>query len=524
VRLGFGEQATIEAQVTDTDGVPVPDTAISFALIGRAQDASLGTLSAASDEDGMASTTIQAGQKAAAFSVRVSAPGAYDQQVDVAISNAGFGNLEVRADYFGLRTVNERIVAIKAGASCKDLGDRMGDAMMRFGPDQDVVRFLALPAGITYAVLGMAEGSDSTVVAQGCTDGLVVVADGSVRANVPFSDEPISVAGELVLSAELRADDAAVSVISTARNAVNAVVLNDASGRPARLNAEARFLLDSLDAVLRSDDYAQRPGVLALADELSQARLANGGSGSLEGQLQAQLSAADQGALPAIDDLAEAAAPLLERIGLDAQLNVRAKGVALALSIRTTRLSALGAEGGEPPVVLDLPLDAEPTAASALLAAEHDQLMLEPSEIKVAFGALGAQVLRRVFTAAAPGHGADLRERMGCDTLGQWLGNATLQHAPACDGDCVFAACDRAVARLLGSAETALLGLDTLRPTITLEGPFQLGDDDGDLKAERMSSDALDGRWSSPTAESTLGDALSGAAMVSAIPTDLQTR
>src|SRR4029079_1301344 len=114
---------------------------------------------------------IRAGKKATAFSVRVSAPGAYDQQVDVAISDAGFGNLEVRADYFGLRTVNERVVAIKAGASCKDLGDGTGDAMMRFGPDQAVVRFLALPAGISYAVLGMAEGSDSTVVAQGCTDG-----------------------------------------------------------------------------------------------------------------------------------------------------------------------------------------------------------------------------------------------------------------------------------------------------------------------------------------------------------------
>ena len=517
VRLGFGETATIEAQLTDLDGAPVADSAISFALLGRPQDASLGTLSASTDENGVASTTVQSGMKVAAFTVRVSAPGAYDQQVDVAISDAGFGNLAVRADYFGVRTVIERVVSIKAGATCKELANGAGDATMRLGPDQDVVQFLALPAGISYAVLGTAEGADSTVVANGCTEGVVVVPDGSVTVAVTFSDEPINVGGELALQAELLTDDAAVSLINTARSAATAAVVNDESGRPVRLNAEARFLLDSLDAVLRSDDYKQRAGVLALADALSQARLANVGTGSLDGQLQAQLSGAEQGALLAIDDLSALAVPMLDRIGLDAHLSIHAKGVHLSLGIRTMRLSALGVDAGVPPVVLDLPLDSEPLAATAVLAAEQDQLMLEPSEIKVAFGALSAQVLRRVFSVEVPGEGASLRERMGCDSLDAWLQAAPLLDPAACDHDCVVAACERAVARLLGSAETALLGLDTLRPNVTLEGPFQLGDDDGDLQAERMSSDSLAGRWRSPSAESTIGDAITGTAVVSAI-------
>jgi hypothetical protein len=71
---------------------------------------------------------------------------------------------------------------------------------------------------------------------------------------------------------------------------------------------------------------------------------------------------------------------------------------------------------------------------------------------------------------------------------------------------------------LLGSAETALLGLDEVRPTITLSGPFELGDDDGDLRAERMSSDALIGSWNAPTAEQPIGDALTGSATVTTSP------
>jgi len=517
VRLEFLASAKIEARLTDLDDRPISGAPVGFALLGRPQDASLGGISALTDADGVATTTIMTGEKAAAFNVRVSAPGAYEQLVDVAISNVGFGTLVVSAHYGGPRKVAERTVVARRGidATCDALAkDGIGDAMLRLANGQVEVQFLALPAG-TYAVLGYARGEDGTVVAQGCIEGVLVRADASTQVAIAFSDEPISVDGELALHADLITDEVARTLLATARNAAIAAVVNDVSGRPDPEAAQARFLLDSLDGVLRSDDYAQRPAMLVLAEDLARARLANGATGP-EPRLQARLDEPGQGPLAAVVVLDAHAAVLLGQMALDAELTVEPQADSLELGLRTTRLSATGVARGEPAVVLDLPMDAQPLAATAVLAAEADRLMLEPSELKVTFGALAVQVLRRVATTDVLGHGAELRTALGCERLAEWL--AVEPGTSACDDGCLQATCDRAVARLLGAAETALLGLDEVRPTITLAGPFELGDDDGDLQAERMSSDALTGNWRSPNAEQPTGDALTGSATVTAAP------
>jgi hypothetical protein len=521
VRLEFEATSVIEARLTDLNDEPIAGAPVGFALIGRPQDASLATISAYSDEDGVARTTIVAGAKAAAFNVRVSAPGAYEQLVDVAISNAGFGTIAVRAVYDGPRKFSERAVIAQgsdatADATCEDLaGVGVGDAMLRLTAGQVEVQFLALPAGIEYAVLGYARGEDGTVVAQGCVDDVLVRADMTTQVSIEFRDEPISVGGDLVLHADLITDEAARTLLTTARSAALAAVVNDVNGLPDREAAEARFLLDSLDGVLRSEDYAQRPAMRVLAEDLAEARLANGATGP-DARLQAQLVESAVGPLAAIAELDAHALTLLGRMGLDAALSVDARDEGLELQLRTTRLSATGVEKGEPPVVLDLPVDDEPLAASAVLAVDADELTLEPSELNVAFGALALQVLRRVVSTEVLGHGAELRATLGCDSLREWL--TAEPGASACDDGCLQATCERAVARLLGSAETALLGLDEVRPTITLSGPFELGDDDGDLRAERMSSDALVGSWNAPTSEQPIGDALTGSATVTTSP------
>jgi hypothetical protein len=516
VRLDFGMSAMIEARLTDRDDQPIPGATVGFALLGRPQDASLGVISAQTDENGVASTTIISGEKIAAFNVRVSSPGAYEQLVDVAISDAGFGTLVVRAEYRGPRSVAERTVVTRAKATCDVLDDDgVGDAMLRLADGQDEVQFLALPAGVDYAVLGYARGEDGTVVAQGCLEGVRVLADASTQVVIAFSDEPINVGGELVLHADLITDQVTTTLLTTARNAAIAAVVNDANGRPNPETAEARFLLDSLDGVLRSDDYAQRPAMLVLADDLAAARLANGVSGPDSG-LQADIAGYQLGPLTGIALLDAHAVELLGRVGLDAELSVASQDDSLVLGLRTTRLSATGVARGEPPVVLDLPLDSEPLAATAVLAMEADQLMLEPSELNVAFGALALQVLRRIASTEVVGHGAELRTALGCDRFAQWFRAEPVPGASACDDGCLQATCERAVARLLSAAETALLGLDVVRPTITLSGPFELGDDDGDLRAERMSSDALTGSWNAPNSEVPVGDALTGSATVMA--------
>ena len=61
--------------------------------IGRSQDAGLARAEAITDADGIAENELTAGAMAASFDVRISAPGAYEKLVSVAVSNAGFGTL-----------------------------------------------------------------------------------------------------------------------------------------------------------------------------------------------------------------------------------------------------------------------------------------------------------------------------------------------------------------------------------------------------------------------------------------------
>lgn len=517
VRLGFKESAVIEARLTDGEGNPVAGSSVSFGLLGRPQDASLERIITATDDDGLASTTLMTGAKPAAFSVRVSAPGAYDQLVDVAVSNAGFGTLAVRARYYGARAANERTVVTKAGGECDKLTeDGVGDAMMRLAMGQDEVQFLALPANLDYAVLGYAFGADGTVVAQGCLEGVRVRADSATNVVIQYRDQPINVGGELALHAELRSEDVATTLLATALNASTAAVVNDGSGRPAPDLAEARFLLDSLDGVLRSDAYKDRPSMRTLADDLREARLLQSGAQRPDAALADLLEARREGALYVVDALGKYGSVVLARLGLDATLKIDGSVDPLELGVRTTRLTALGVKRGQPPVVLDLPLDAEPVLATAVLASEADQLLLEPSEIDVAFGALALQVLRRVASTEVLGEGAELRAALGCKTLQDWLLTQAAPGPSTCDQDCIDAMCERAMARLLGAAETALLGLDVVRPTVTLWGPFELDDDDGDLRAEQMNSEELSGKWTAPSSELPDGDRVRGTATATA--------
>ena len=517
VRLGFKQSAVIEALLTDGEGNPVVGSSVSFGLLGRPQDASLERIITVTDEDGLASTTLITGAKPAAFSVRVSAPGAYDQLVDVAVSNAGFGTLAVRARYYGPRAANERTVVTKAGGECDKLTeDGVGDAMMRLAKGQDEVQFLALPANLDYAVLGYAFGADGTVVAQGCLEGVRVRADGATNVVIQYRDQPINVGGELALHAELRSKGVATTLLATALNASTAAVVNDASGRPAPDLAEARFLLDSLDGVLRSDAYKDRPSMRSLADDLREARLLQSGAQRPDVALGDLLEARREGALYVVDAFGKHSSVVLARLGLDATLKIDGSVDPLELGVRTTRLTALGVKRGQPPVVLDLPLDAEPVLATAVLASEADQLLLEPSEIDVAFGALALQVMRRVASTEVLGEGAELRAALGCKTLQDWLLTRAAPGPSMCDQECIDAMCERAMARLLGAAETALLGLDVVRPTVTLSGPFELDDEDGDLRAEQMNSEALSGAWTAPSSELPNGDLVCGTATATA--------
>jgi len=113
------------------------------------------------------------------------------------------------------------------------------------------------------------------------------------------------------------------------------------------------------------------------------------------------------------------------------------------------------------------------------------------------------------------GFGKELRALAGCTTIEEWLREQTFVDASACDEDCVARVCADAMSRLLEVSRAALTAQDEQRPRATLMGELALTDDDGDLLAEQMEAERIDGQWA-PAPDASLGDTLRGTAIAHA--------
>jgi hypothetical protein len=516
LRLGFNEKASLSARLSNADGSPVAGGRVSFALMGRSQDSSLAVLDAVTDDAGVAESTLLAGQLVATFRVRISADGALDSFVDVAVSNAGFGTLAVTAAYAGQRAVVQRVVFAQAGMSCKQAERMPGDPTATLASTGDVARFLALPAEVSYAVTALAEAMDGTVLATGCVDGVTVRASAEVTTRVDFKDEPLILSGQFELKAELDSSAPAAVLSGKLRSATEMLVQSDAQGQPAPIDAEGRFLLDSLDGTLRRDPYVQQTDLVALADALSKARMAPASAGSLEHSLQALLAVNSEGPLSAITRIVDLTTKSLATMNVFAELTLNRKDAAHPATWRALRIEALPMTSGASPPAIDLSALQDMTDTKARFVADKDTLELSAVRFRGQLGALATQVLTKVLSPDAGGHGEEIRALVGCATLDEWLQKQSFTDKAACDTSCVKAACERALVRLTGTAQTAWAALDDERPTLTLQGAFELSDDDGDLIPDQMSGDAFLGQWDPAPANST-GDAVSGPASATAV-------
>jgi hypothetical protein len=511
LHVGFGERPMVQALLTDSSGAPVPDTLVSFALMGRAQDSSLASLDVSTDADGVATNTLIAGRMPSTFRLRVSAPGALDVFADVAVSNAGFGTLSVNVAYHGNRAVAQRVVFAQASTTCA-LAERMvGDPTVTLNDKNDSARFLALPAALPYAVSVMAESSDETVLAKGCVDGVIVDADTESTVDLSYTDEPLQPAGQFTLIAQLDSSAPAAVLVASLRDAAQTLVQSDVK-KPLP-DAEGVFLLDSLDGTLRSDSYAKLPGVTTLADALSAARTARGTAGMLEHSLQAALVANAQGPLAAVSRIVELSQKSLGMMRLTAALSLSSGKRPLAW--QSMRIESLPTVDGAAPPSVDLTPWQDMTQVTASFQAKQDTLELTSLHQRAQFGSLAAQVLTKVVSADTMGQGGEIRALMGCSSLGDWLARQNLAQKAACDAACVQATCDRAVARITGAGQAALLTFDDTRGTLTLQGSFKLADLDGDLVPDQLSAAGFAGQWDAAAAGQA--DALSGPASATAV-------
>ena len=507
LRLMPGEEAQLRLRYETADGEAIGGEHVSFALVGRAQDTSLSNLDVVSDSDGVAENQVMAGEQVAIFQIRVSANGARELYVDVAVSDAGFGTLLVNAEYQGNRKVSQRTVVARANMECDGEPEQPGDPMVTL-TDSEPAMFLALPAETAYAVIAVALGPDLVKLASGCVDGVVVRADDEINVQVSFVDEPLSTVGDYVLRAELDTQAPATSLLEVFSAAAETRINTDSSGEIVEATAEARLLLDALERTLSSDEYGSMAGFADAAESLNTERLAPTSTPTLDQSLQAALNALDQGPFQAVLEMARLGELSIASTTLHADLQLDRANGHLPITWVSTRLEAMPIVAGTPPLVVEL--TADDTTAEAVFLADQDIVKLVQVRFRVPFGSLASQVLRRaVSEPEAGGRGDELREILGCGTFGQWLSQQALMQ-DACDADCVLSTCNRAINSILSAAEAQLLLLDDSRPTMTLSGELRLTDEDGDLVVETLVADALMGSWDGIGADP--GDPLTGVA------------
>lgn len=513
-RLVAGAEIGIRVRLLGRDGRPIAHAPVAFALIGRAQDASLAELTVTTDAEGMAANTLTAGEMVATFRVRVSAEGADDVYLDVAVSDAGFGMLAVEAPYTGARVVAQRVLTAQAEARCgAEVTD--GDPMLTL-TDADEAVFIALPAETRYAVSAVASGADGTVLARGCVDEIQVEADGEVRATVEFGDEPLQPAGTFDLEATLDTTAPAESLVEALEEAVVSLVL-DVAGDAHALTPGAALLLDSLDDTLRSEPYSDRPGMTDLADAIEAERAVPTTMPTLDESLQLALETGGHGPEPVIERLAGAVTESLSRTKLAAQVMFDRDGKDLPMAWRALRVDAVPVPERVNVPTVDLSMLDDDAVAEADFRAAKDAVEIVEVRFRLSFGALAAQSLR----AMASGEGGietELLDDLGCDVFRVW--RETQSVGPdVCHGPCMRAACERALARMLAAAELAWGTVDEQRARVRLHGTLALEDEDGDLDVERIETDLLWGDWEAASAD-TAADFVSGPAHATIVADD----
>lgn len=507
VQLGFSESVELAVTLQNSEGEPERDRQVAFDLIGRPEDSSLSALVARTNSSGRARVTLHAASRPVTFEVRASNGRAPSVSFSVSVSSSGFGSLIVNAPYSGVRSVEQRFVFARPEVSCAAAVYSPGDPKTVLAPEEDRATLIALPAGLPYAVVAIGQSASGATVARGCV-AMMVAEQGEDEITVPFLDLPLLPEKDVSVEVTLEADSAAAAIGAAIRSAVSEVVRT--SGESAPRDAEGHFWLDSLETSLRDADDIE---LQELADALSEARLDPEG-GSPENELAGLLALNEEGADAAARAIAARVRDALDTLVLSAGLALEAtKPPTVDVTVDSLRIEALPViEGDAAPSVV---LSAETASAAAELMSDQDMLAIHELDFAPQLGALGAEALAHVVAADAADLGEDLVATAGCASLSEWLGKQAYVPASMCQDACIARACAAAFSRITSAASDALEQIDDVRPTATLGGSFALTDDDGDLRAERMIAERIDGSWA-PAPEASLGDTLRGTA--SAVP------
>ena len=455
-----GETTSIDVRFLDATGSPRAGVAIAAAIEGTALDATLGALSASTDDTGLAHASLTAGTSASSFRVRLSAALASSPQyVDVGVGTS-FGTLVVHAPYAGTRPVTHRVIDVVPGVTCAALSSMpptSGGRTVRSLTDD--VTITALPTTLSYAVLVRANG-DLALEALGCAEGVVPTSGAPTTISVTLTEVPLGIAGGYAVDVSLRAGGGMQNRIAQWAIALRAAV--------AAQGGDAALLLNGVEAELA------RTGASADATHLHSLRT----SSSLDAALAAQLD--DDGTSPTavIASLLDEAAVALDSptFSLTLTLGATSNGSLTTESVtcsdgrsgtvvlahvpvvRTIMPSAIA--GGM--FTLEGPVDAQ---AGSLARAWVDAVGADRAHVHTIQDVLAGQC-------------------SSLDTFASTVGG--MSALASCGATCRANACATALASLETILDAGMTEVDHDLDHVQLAGSVAMRDDDGDARVDRL--------------------------------------
>ncbi|MEJ7735055.1 MAG: hypothetical protein WKG00_38430 [Polyangiaceae bacterium] len=247
--LAPGEARTLRI-VTD----PPDAYQVSFALLGEALDATLGDASVVASSAGEAEVELRAPSNATLFRLRAKIEDGGSAEIEVSVSDEGFGTIRLVPSYAGKRAVDTWAGAVVAHTTCTELGSL---------PPGELEGALeaAAPAGSTPLIIENAPvGPTLAVVVRaghyvwGCKDETHLVAGKALDVEVDAANVPMNLAAtELAVSLSFEPED-----LQAYRDLVS-----DAAG----VLAEAAFPLQATEVATLLDTIASLAGNDASAYE-----------------------------------------------------------------------------------------------------------------------------------------------------------------------------------------------------------------------------------------------------------------
>lgn len=476
--LMYGESTEVIARYTE-GGAPRAGVEVRFALEGLANDSTLGDLEVLTDGEGRARTTFVAGTVDGSFRLRISADRAPSANIDVSVSDLGFGTIVVDAHYVGNRGDGaRRLITVYSGIECDSPDGFPASAVARVASLEDAsVRaeeFNTLAVGQTYTVVGEVQGAAGATLATACVDRIEVRNRNRTNVRLLFSDAELIPDGDY---------DVELSVSADAYGGVAALGV-DAGVSLATTGATE--LLDALEEELRNRSLMMEAEALA-AERMT---------GTPEMELDAELSMRSTDPIEAFRRFFDRLLELLTAVRIGGRLELALDGptgASAALIPETLLIGPSGLPDGPAPLSIDLAAAGleEAPVLGMTWRGEADEVLVDSLSVALPLTTLLNSAVDVALADSASSPGSGLRELAGCGALLAWVSGRP--ELAACDSACVDTAYVAALDRSVDAAQGAITSEPSL-DILTLTGSIQVFDDDGDLGVDRLEG-TLPGTW-----------------------------